>query len=145
MQQLKVGFARAVLHCLEYEADEELRALTIGNFAQLFTHIDRAQRQAIRSNGRERVRRTLNRYKDSFLRDHPTSALRRDVEGLLEDIEHQLTEVTDETERVRKDIRLMRKDFDLAAEPGAIVEDYDGFRERLDALPYGGVQDVQGS
>ncbi|GAA4726584.1 hypothetical protein GCM10025782_26230 [Pedococcus ginsenosidimutans] len=141
----KVGFARAVLHCLEHEADKDLRAVTIGNFEQLFTRIDRAQRQAVRSNGRERVRRTLNRYKDSFLRDHPTSALRRDVEGLLEDIEHQLTEVTDETERVRKDMRLIRKDFDLAAEPGAILENYDEFRERLEALPYGGVQAVQGS
>lgn len=112
---------------------------------RLFTRIDKAQRQAVRSNGRERVRRTLNRYKDAFLRDHPTSALRRDVEGLLEDIEHQLTEVTDETERVRKDMRLIRKDFDLAAEPGAVVENYDDFRELLEALPYGGVQAVQAS
>lgn len=141
----KVGFARAVLYCLEHDADKDLRAITIHNFEQLFTRIDKAQRQAVRSNGRERVRRTLNRYKDSFLRDHPTSALRRDVEGLLEDIEHQLTEITDETERVRKDMRLIRKDFDLAAEPGAIVENYDEFKQRLGALPYGGVQAVQGS
>ncbi len=139
----KVGFARAVLHCLEHEADEDLRALTIGNFEPLFARIDRAQRQAVRANSRERVRKTLTRYKDAFLRDHQASALRRDVEGLLEDIEHQLTEVTDETERVRMDMRLIRRDFDLAAEPGAAVENYDSFRERLEALPYGGVQAVQ--
>ena len=66
----KVGFARAVLHCLEHEADQNLRALTIGNFEQLFARIEKAQRQAIRANGRERVRRTLTRYKDAFLRDH---------------------------------------------------------------------------
>lgn len=128
---------------MEHEASEELRALTTANFEQLFIRIDKAQRQAVRSNGRERVRRTLTRHKDAFLRDHRTSALRRDVEGLFEDIEHQLTEVTDETERVRKDMRLIRRDFDLAAEPGAVVENYDDFKERLEALPYGGVQAVQ--
>ncbi|MCJ1703450.1 AAA family ATPase [Rathayibacter sp. VKM Ac-2926] len=141
----KVGFARAVLHCLEHEANQDLKALTTANFEQLFTRIDKAQRQAVRSNGRERVRKTLTRHKDAFLRDHQASALRRDVEGLLEDIEHQLTEVTDETERVRKDMRLIRRDFDLAAEPGSVVENYDDFKERLEALPYGGVQAVQAS
>lgn len=139
----KVGFARAILHCLEHQADQNLKATTIANFGQLFTRIDKAQRQAVRSNSREQVRRTLNRYKDAFLRDHKSSALRRDVESLLEDIEHQLTEVTDETERVRTDIRLIRRDFDIAAEPGAHVENYDEFKERLEALPYEGVQAVQ--
>lgn len=139
----KVGFARAVLHCLEHEANQELKELTTANFEHLFIRIDKAQRQAVRSNGRERVRRTLARHKDAFLRDHRASALRRDVVGLFEDIEHQLTEVTDETERVRKDMRLIRRDFDLAAEPGAVVENYEDFKERLEALPYGGVQAVQ--
>ena len=139
----KVGFARAVLHCLEHEADEDLRTLTTGNFEQLFTLINRAQRQAIRTNGRERVRRTLNRYKNAFLRDHPMSALRRDVDSLLEDIESQLTEVNDETEQVRAAIRMIRNDFKLSEEPGAIVADYERFKTRLEALPYGGVQAVQ--
>lgn len=139
----KVGFARAVLHCLEHEADQELKATTVANFERLFARIAKAQRQAVRANSRERVRRTLTRHKDAFLRDHQASALRRDVESLFEDIEHQLTEVTDETERVRKDMRLIRRDFDLAAEPGAVVENYGAFKERLESLPYGGVQAVQ--
>lgn len=139
----KVGFARAVLYCLEHEADQELTAVTVANFEQLFARIDKAQRQAVRSNSRERVRRTLTRHKDAFLRDHQTSALRRDAENLFEDIEHQLTEVTDETERVRWDMRLIRRDFDLATKPGSSIENYDAFKERLQALPYGGVQAVQ--
>ncbi|WP_449279171.1 ATP-dependent nuclease [Leucobacter sp. GX0328] len=139
----KVGFARAVLYCLEHKADQELTAITVANFEQLFARIDKAQRQAVRSNSRERVRRTLTRHKDAFLRDHQVSALRRDAESLFEDIEHQLTEVTDETERVRRDMRLIRRDFDLATEPGQIIENYDAFKERLQALPYGGVHAVQ--
>lgn len=79
------------------------------------------------------------------MRDCRAPALRRDVEGLLDDIEHQLTEVTGETERLRTDMRLIRSDFDLSAEPGAGVESYDNFEERLEALPYGGVHAVQAS
>lgn len=139
----KVGFARAVLHCLEHEAGEELRAITMANFEQLFALISKAQRQALRSNGRERVRRTLNRYKNAFLRDHPNSALRRDAESLLEDIESQLIEVNEETEYVRASIRMIRSDFKLAEEPGASIDDYENFKVRLGSLPYGGLQAVQ--
>lgn len=141
----KVGFARAVLYCLEHEVDQDLKDTTIANFEQLFILIEKAQRQAVRSNGRERVRKTLTRFKNAFLRDHQTSALRRDAESLFEDIENQLTEVTEETERVRRDIRLIRRDFNLTVEPGTVVEDYESFVKRLQELPYGALQEVQTS
>jgi predicted ATPase len=139
----KVGFARAVLHCLEHEAGADLTTLTVANFEPLFARVVKAQRQAIRTNSRERLRSTLKRYKNSFLRDHPESALRRDAENLLEDIEGQLAEVSEETERVRASIRSIRNDFKLADEPGATVDDYQGFKARIESLPYDGLQSVQ--
>lgn len=139
----KVGFARAVLRSLEYQADEELAARTLTNFQVLFDRVNKAQRQAVRANNREQVRRTLRRAVDAFLRDHPATALRRDAEALLEDIEGQLTEVTNETEEVRSAIRLIRSDFHLAEAPAAPVEKYDELSARLKALPYGGVRSVQ--
>lgn len=139
----KVGFARAVLHSLEHHADEDLTSRTLTNFQALFDRVNKAQRQALRANSREQVRRTLRRFIDAFLRDHPATTLRRDVEALLEDIEGQLTDVTDETEEVRSAIRLMRSDFHLAEAPGAPVDEYDELKARLEALPYGGVRAAQ--
>ncbi len=129
----------------EHEAAAGLRETTMANVEQLFTLISKVQRQAVRSNSRERVRRTLNRYKNAFLRDHPTSALRRDAESLLEDIESQLIEVNEETEQVRASIRMTRRDFKLAEEPGAGIDDYENFKSRLEALPCGGLEAVQTS
>ena len=111
----------------EHEAAAGLRETTMANVEQLFTLTSKAQRQAVRSNSRERVRRTLNRYKNAFRRDHPTSALRRDAESLLEDIESQLIEVNEETEQVRASIRMTRSDFKLAEESGAGIDDYENF------------------
>lgn len=141
----KVGFARAVLHTLEHRADEELTGRTLANFQVLFDRVNKAQRQAVRSNNREQVRRTLRRFVDAFLRDHSATALRRDVEALLEDVEGQLIEVTDETEGVRSAIRLIRSDFHLAETPGAAVGEYDELKAQLAALPYGGVRAAEAS
>lgn len=139
----KVGFARAVLHCLEHQADAELRTRTLENFQALFDRVNKAQRQAVRANNREQVRRTLRRFVDAFHRDHPTSVLNRDVETLLEDVESQLTEVTEETEELRSVIRLIRSDFKFAEAPGAPVESYDKLRTRLEAMPDAGVLAAQ--
>ena len=43
---------------------------------------------------------------------------------------------------MRAAIRLIRADFSLTEEPAAQVEDYDGLRQRLDALTYEGVRAV---
>lgn len=139
----KVGFARAILDCLEHKADADLQTHTLRNFEQLFFRIEAAQRQAVRKNSRERTRRTLSRYVDAFLRDHQSSALRRDVMNLFEDIENQLTETTDESESARSHIRKISKDFEIGIEPGKAINNYAEFENRLKELPYIGVQDVQ--
>ncbi|GAB2571325.1 ATP-dependent nuclease [Kribbella endophytica] len=139
----KVGFARAVLHSLEHKGDDDLRSRTLANFQVLFDRVNKAQRQAVRANSRERVRRTLRRFVDAFRRDHPASALNRDVEALLEDVEGQLTEVTDETEELRSAVRLIRSDFKLEDAPGAPVASYNQLLVRLAALPDTGVRVAQ--
>lgn len=139
----KVGFARAALDVLERDATPELRAAVLRNFEQLFALVARAQRDAVRKNGRERMHRTVSRFRSGFLRDHQKTASRREANKLLEDIENQLTEVTDETESMRSAIRLIRADFKLTEEPGASVEDFGALVERLAHLTYEGVRAAQ--
>lgn len=139
----KVGFARAALDVLERDATPELRAAVLKNFEQLFALVARAQRDAVRKNGRERMHRTVSRFRNGFLRDHEKTASRREVNKLLEDIESQLTEVTDETESMRSAIRLIRADFKLTEEPGAPVDDFEALVERLAHLTYEGVRAAQ--
>lgn len=138
----KVGFARAVLACIEV-APAELQAQTIANFEQLFVALVHAQRNAVRKNSRERVRRTITRFNRAFFRDHKASASRAAVSALLEDIESQLVEVTDETEEIRSAIRLIRNDFKLTEEPGSLVQDFEDLRVELERLPHAGVRSVQ--
>lgn len=56
----KVGFARAALDVLERDSTPELRAAVLNNFEQLFALVARAQRDAVRKNGRERMHRTVS-------------------------------------------------------------------------------------
>lgn len=138
----KVGFARAVIAAIEHDATPELRAAVVKNFEALFALLVAAQRAAVRKNGRERVRSTVKRFRNAFLRDHPSTAQRRDVGALLDDIEGQLSEVTDETEEVRAAVRKIRADFQLSDEPASPVPDFDGLKERLGQLTYEGVRTV---
>jgi hypothetical protein len=139
----KVGFARGVLEALEHEAGAELAQQTIDNFEVLFGRIRAAQREAVRRNGRERVRTTVRRLLDAFKRDHPKAVTRRGVTALLEEISAQLTDVSEENEKLRSAIRRVRADFDLADEPTTLVDDFAGLLARLDSLPYAGVRAVQ--
>jgi predicted ATPase len=138
----KVGFARAVLACLE-DAPDDLRDTTIGNFEQLFALLVSAQRDAVRKNGREKTRRTITRFNRAFFRDHKSGASRAAVTDLLEDIESQLSEVTEETEEIRASIRMIRADFKLKDEPASQVADFEELREALDRLPNVGVLAAQ--
>lgn len=137
----KVGFARAVLHVLNQ--NEALRDQTIANFGVLFERINAAQRDANRKNSRERTTKTLNRLRGAFLKDHPTSATRREVQSFLEDVEDQLVDAASETELIRAAIRIVRKDYDLNVSPASPVGDYEALTERLRALTYEAVRDVQ--
>jgi hypothetical protein len=139
----KVGFARAVLETLENDAPDPILEQTLANFEQLFTELARAQREAIRRNSRERVRRTIARFNRAFLRDHPFGAKRHEVVALLEEIESQLVEVTDETEQIRTNMRLLRTEFALAEEPESNVGTFDVLVERLNDLQYAGLREAQ--
>lgn len=138
----KVGFARAVLRVLDDEANADLRARTLKNFEVLFRHINTAKRSAERKNTRERTTKTMNRLRRNFLKDHPTGARRRDVQELLENIIAQLQEGP-EAEKIRDDVRAIRADFKVTSEPATPVENYDDLKQRLEALTYAPVVQVQ--
>lgn len=143
LQLAKVGFARAVLDAVEHDASQELRTLTLNNFAVLFRRLDKAQRDAMRKNSRDRTSKILNRLRKNFVKDHPRTATRRDVEEFLDTILAQLVDTTPESETVRDAVRRVRGDFQLHTEPHSVVEDYDGLLSRLEGLVYEPTRQVQ--
>jgi AAA domain, putative AbiEii toxin, Type IV TA system len=141
----KVGFARAVLDVVEDEEHTDLREQTLGNFEVLFRRIDKAQRDALRENNRERISKVLNRLRKNFLKDHPKAATRRDTDELLDNVINQLLDTSPEAETVRDAVRRIRADFALADEPFAPVDDYDSLVKALESLVYEPVREVQDS
>jgi len=139
----KVGFARAVLEAVEQEAGDELRSRTLDNFAVLFRRLDKAQRDAMRKNNRDRTSKVLNRLRKNFIKDHPKTATRRDVEEFLDTILAQLLDTSPEAETVRDAVRSIRADFGLHEEPHTLIEDYATLLTRLEALVYEPVRNVQ--
>ncbi|WP_175415958.1 AAA family ATPase [Curtobacterium sp. SGAir0471] len=139
----KVGFARAILEAVENDASDELRTRTLNNFAVLFRRLDKAQRDAMRKNNRDRTSKILNRLRKNFIKDHPKAVTRRDVEEFLDTIVAQLIDTSPEAETVRDAVRRVRADFDLHEEPHTLVDDYDGLVTRLEALVYEPVRQVQ--
>lgn len=139
----KVGFARAALHVIAQEDNIMVRDITLGNFEVLFRHINTAKRAAERKNARERTSKTMNRLRRNFLKDHPNGARRRDVQLLLEDIVAQLEETGAEAEKIRDDVRSLRTDFHISTEPATLIDDYVGLKDRLEALTYAPILEVQ--
>lgn len=138
----KVAFARAVMHVLEYEVSETDRDRVIGNFEVLLSRINEAQRLAMRRNDHEQTSGIVNRAKKNFWRNHPKSATKRDAQSLLEDLENKIPDSGFEAETMRAAIIKMRSDFNLAHAPMTLVEDFEGLRDRLDALAYVGQRKV---
>jgi hypothetical protein len=126
------------MHVLEYEVSETDRDRVIGNFEVLLSRINEAQRLAMRGDDHERTSGIVNRAKKNFWRNHPKSATKRDVQSLLEDLESKIPDSGFEAETMRAAIIKMRSDFNLAHAPMSFVEDFEGLRERLDALAYVG-------
>lgn len=139
----KVGFARAVLEAVQNDAIDELRSRTLDNFAVLFRRLDKAQRDAMRKNNRDRTSKILNRLRKNFIKDHPKAVTRRDVEEFLDTILAQLVDTSPEAETVRDAVRLVSADFELHEEPHTLVDDFDGLVTRLEALVYEPVRQVQ--
>lgn len=139
----KVAFARSTLHVMEHDVPEDIRDRVLANFEKLCGRINRAQREAMRRNERDRISRTLNRLRRRFLNDHPHSATRRDVQALMEDIDAQLPDGSIEAESVRSSLRVLRVDFKLHEEPLRAVDDFEGLRNRLESLTYEAERNVQ--
>lgn len=139
----KVGFARAVLEAVEHDASDELRQRTLDNFAVLFRRLDKAQRDAMRKNNRDRTSKILNRLRKNFIKDHPKTASRRDVEEFLDTVLAQLIDASPEAETVRDAVRRIRADFELHEEPHTLVDDYESLLARLQALVYEPIRKVQ--
>jgi predicted ATPase len=139
----KVGFARAVLEVIEDDSNQSLRDQTLQNFEVLFARIDKAQRDALRDYNRERTTKILNRLRKNFLKDHPKTATRREVEELLDNIVTQLFDSSPEAESVRDAVRRIRVDFALSEEPLSPVDDYEALRTALESLTYQPMRDVQ--
>lgn len=139
----KVGFARAVLDVVEHHATDELRNRTLVNFAVLFRRLDKAKRDAMRKNNRDRISKILNRLRKNFIKDHPKAATRRNVEEFLENILAQLLDTSPEAETVRDAVRRIRADFEIHEEPHTNVDDYDALLRRLESLVYERVREVQ--
>ncbi|THJ65629.1 OLD family endonuclease [Arthrobacter echini] len=141
----KVAFARAVLEVIQEQGNESLRDQTLSNFEVLYGLINAAKRAAERKNTRERTSKTMNRLRKNFSKDHPTSATRRDAQTLLEDVLAQLTDTSPEAEKIRDDVRLIRADFLIDSDVALPVSEYETFKQRLEALTYGPVHQVQDS
>jgi predicted ATPase len=139
----KVGFARAILEAVDHDATDELRARTLDNFAVLFRRLDKAQRDAMRKNNRDRISKILNRLRKNFIKDHPKAVTRRDVEEFLDTVLGQLVDTSPEAETVRDAVRRIRADFELHEEPHTTVDDYEGLLARLEGLVYEAVREVQ--
>lgn len=139
----KVGFARAILDAVEHDASDELRTRTLDNFAVLFRRLDKAQRDAMRKNRRDRTSKILNRLRKNFIKDHPKAVTRRDVEEFLDTVLAQLVDTSPEAETVRDAVRRIRGEFELHEEPHTLIDDYPGLLVRLESLVYEPVRQVQ--
>lgn len=139
----KVGVARGVLNVVAKEAPKPLRDQTLANFAVLFRRLDKAQRDATRKQVGDQTQRNLKDLRTRFNRDHPTTAVRREVDTFLDDLLDQLRDTSAAAETVRDIIRRIREDFHLDVEPTTPVEDFDGLLKALDQVVYRPVLDVQ--
>ena len=139
----KVGVARGVLHVVEKEASNDLRDQTLANFTVLFRRLDKAQRDATRRQANDVTRRNLKDLRTRFKRDHPTTAIRREADGLLDDMLEQLRDTSAAAETVRDAIRRIRADFDLEVDPTTTVDDFEGLIKALDEVVYKSVIEVQ--
>lgn len=132
----KIGFARHVVD-MARQGVSGTEGL-VDNFAILFARLGEMQRAAERKRSQAGVGSRVQRLRDAFLQDHPTSASRSDVSVLLEDIEARLDD-TLESDRLLVDIRRIREEWVLAGELASVVEHFPALVTRLETLQYQGV------
>ena len=137
----KVGFARGVIDAVYDFSRRQKEADAVeafeSNMKVLLRRINKIMRDAERELSGERIFQKLERLKKSFLQDHPTEARREDAHILFEDIEASL-EDNKESDEIKLGIAELRRKFNTANDITQPIEDYDEFREALEALKYAG-------
>ncbi|NQX22940.1 ATP-dependent nuclease [Curtobacterium sp. MCBA15_005] len=134
----KIGFARSVLAELsggEHNAEDV--TILQDNFRLVFRSLGTRQRAAVRAETVDRISSRINRTRDRFLRDHPSTASREHVQLLIEEIEGQL-DASDEAEDVRFALRGWRGRFRLDEDPREAIDDFDGLSDALRSVAYVG-------
>lgn len=139
----KVGFARNVVEVVVessrqsvselHEAVEEFEV----NMKLLFRRLNGIRRLAERELIGERVAHKINRLKDSFIQDHPTSARREEAHVLFDDMEASLDEGP-ESDPVRIAIMGLRREFSIDDDMTQPIYQYDKFQDGLERIKYAG-------
>jgi predicted ATP-dependent endonuclease of OLD family len=137
----KVGFARITVDIItklskENPTDKDLLAFE-QNMKALFRRLDKIRRQTERELGEKRISQRLDRAKDSFLQDHPTTARREEAHVLLEDIEAALDDSA-ESDSIRIAIANLRRNFSLNLDMVEPIDEYESFKEALENVKYAG-------
>jgi len=140
----KMGFARSVLEVVKENSKKNNSAdmqQAIANFTHNMTlvmsSLTRMQRAAERDNQKVKVSSKIDRLKDAFIQDHPTSATREDVVIFFEDIEAALDD-TVESDEILIVLQQIKREYQLDTEITSNIIGYDSFKERLDKLRYAG-------
>ncbi len=133
----KVGLSRAVADVIRDSGrpGSESQQVMDANFRALFFELSARQRRASREMATEKTSSKIKRVRGGFLQDHPHGATREQVTVMLEEIEAHIEE-SPYTEQLKADLRAIRFRFELLADPGSPVADFDGLCEALGALTY---------
>ncbi|HET8671230.1 MAG TPA: hypothetical protein VFM05_11550, partial [Candidatus Saccharimonadales bacterium] len=137
----KVGFARNIVDQLTQPdglvAKDNIDAFE-NNMKILFRRLNEIRRDAERELASERVTNKINRLKNSFFQDHPTTARREDVHVLFENMLASLDDGP-ESDAVVVAISQLRREFEVDDDQTQSVKEYDNFKERLDLIRYAGL------
>ncbi|WP_218869847.1 AAA family ATPase [Microbacterium sp. AK009] len=139
----KIAFARHVVaSAASSDVPIAAREKLTANFSLLLRELAALQRKALRVQSSEMIKDRVNRIRDRFQTDHPTSAPRESVLLLIEEIDSQLDESA-EADDVRAVMATWVRDYSLNDAPREPIDDYPAFLESFAALPYAGVTKVQ--
>jgi predicted ATPase len=131
----KFGLARSVIDVLNnHEADPvDGLPVLLANFRELFSELNKRQRDADRDVLTKRVRARLKRERKSFFMDHPERATREQGGLLLEEFDRQVDDST-HADEWRSDLHRVRRDFLLDRDLLEPITDYEAFRTAIDGL-----------
>ena len=135
----KIGFARSVIDCCEQELQNETPDADVlkflENMKKLFSKLNRLRRLAERELLQERIESKVERLKNKFAQDYPSSATREDARFFFEELEEELDD-SRESDAIKAKIMSITRDFQLNDDVAENVPNFDRFLQELDALKY---------